>query len=84
MPVADDHPAVLEAVAEFLVESGIEVVGRAVDGEEALAHIERLRPDRFGRRPDAEAQRNRAARRARARRPERQSCSTPATATGLS
>jgi DNA-binding NarL/FixJ family response regulator len=36
---------VLEAVAEFLVESGIEVVGRAVDGEEALAHIERLRPD---------------------------------------
>ncbi len=35
----------LEAVAEFLVESGIEVVGRAVDGEEALAHIERLRPD---------------------------------------
>jgi DNA-binding NarL/FixJ family response regulator len=43
--IADDHPAVLEAVAEFLVESGIEVVGRAVDGEEALAHIERLRPD---------------------------------------
>jgi DNA-binding NarL/FixJ family response regulator len=36
---------VLEAVAEFLVQSGIEVVGRAVDGEEALAHIERLRPD---------------------------------------
>ena len=35
----------LEAVAEFLVESGIEVVGRAVDGEEALAQIERLRPD---------------------------------------
>ena len=35
----------LEAVAEFLVESGIEVVGRAVDGEEALAQIERLQPD---------------------------------------
>ena len=27
--IADDHPAVLEAVAEFLVEGGIEVVGRA-------------------------------------------------------
>jgi DNA-binding NarL/FixJ family response regulator len=36
---------VLEAVAEFLVDSGIEVVGRAVDGEEALAQIERLQPD---------------------------------------
>ena len=42
--IADDHPAVLEAVAEFLVQSGIEVVGRAVDGEDALAQIERLQP----------------------------------------
>ena len=43
--IADDHPAVLEAVAEFLVQSGIEVVGRAADGEAALAQVERLRPD---------------------------------------
>ena len=42
--IADDHPAVLEAVAEFLVQSGIEVVARAVDGEDALAQIERLQP----------------------------------------
>ncbi|MGZ4340187.1 MAG: response regulator transcription factor [Gaiellaceae bacterium] len=42
--VADDHPAVLEAVAEFLAKGGIEVVGRAVDGEEALARIDEHRP----------------------------------------
>ncbi len=43
--IADDHPAVLEAVSEFLVQGGIEVVARAVDGEEALREIERLQPD---------------------------------------
>lgn len=42
--VADDHPAVLEAVAEFLAQSGIEVVGRARDGEEALEKIEQRKP----------------------------------------
>ena len=42
--VADDHPAVLEAVAEFLVQAGIEVVGRARDGEEALEKIEQRTP----------------------------------------
>ena len=42
--VADDHPAVLEAVAEFLVQGGIEVIGRARDGEEALERIEQRRP----------------------------------------
>ncbi len=42
--VADDHPAVLEAVAEFLTQSGIEVVGRARDGEEALEKIEQRKP----------------------------------------
>jgi DNA-binding NarL/FixJ family response regulator len=42
--VADDHPAVLEAVAEFLTFSGIEVVGRARDGEEALEKIEARKP----------------------------------------
>jgi DNA-binding NarL/FixJ family response regulator len=42
--VADDHPAVLEAVAAFLQAGGIEVVGRASDGDEALALIERRRP----------------------------------------
>ena len=42
--VADDHPAVLEAVAEFLTSGGIEVVGRARDGEEALERIEHAKP----------------------------------------
>jgi DNA-binding NarL/FixJ family response regulator len=43
--VADDHPAVLEAVAEFLVQGGVRVVARARDGEEALERIERHLPD---------------------------------------
>ncbi len=42
--VADDHPAVLEAVAEFLAAGGIEVVGRAQDGAEALEKIEQRKP----------------------------------------
>jgi DNA-binding NarL/FixJ family response regulator len=42
--VADDHPAVLEAVAEFLAAGGLDVVGRATDGESALAEIERRLP----------------------------------------
>jgi DNA-binding NarL/FixJ family response regulator len=42
--VADDHPAVLEAVAEFLVQAGIEVIARARDGEEALERIEQRKP----------------------------------------
>ncbi len=42
--VADDHPAVLEAVAEFLVQGGIEVLARARDGEEALEKIEQRKP----------------------------------------
>jgi DNA-binding NarL/FixJ family response regulator len=42
--VADDHPAVLEAIAALLVESGIDVVARGRDGDEALAEIESLRP----------------------------------------
>ena len=42
--VADDHPAVLEAVADFLESEGIRVAGRAHDGTEALAKIESLRP----------------------------------------
>jgi DNA-binding NarL/FixJ family response regulator len=42
--VADDHPAVLEAVAEFLAQGGIEVLARARDGEEALERIEQRKP----------------------------------------
>jgi DNA-binding NarL/FixJ family response regulator len=42
--VADDHTAVLEAVAEFLVQGGIEVIARARDGEEALEKIEQRKP----------------------------------------
>lgn len=42
--VADDHPAVLEAVASYLQDHGLEVVGRAQDGVEALELIERRLP----------------------------------------
>jgi two-component system nitrate/nitrite response regulator NarL len=42
--VADDHPAVLEAVAEFLAAGGIQVVARARDGEQALARIAERQP----------------------------------------
>lgn len=42
--VADDHPAMVEAVCDVLAHNGIEVVGRARDGEEAAEMIERLKP----------------------------------------
>ncbi len=43
--VADDHPAIMDAVCRFLdEEDGIEVVGRARDGEEALRLIGESRP----------------------------------------
>lgn len=44
--VADDHPPIVDAVCRYLeAEAGIAVVGRAVNGAEALALIERLRPE---------------------------------------
>ena len=42
--VADDHPAMIEAVCDVLEEHGIEVAGRARDGEEALAKLETRKP----------------------------------------
>jgi DNA-binding NarL/FixJ family response regulator len=42
--IADDHPAMLTAIADTLERSGIEIVGRASDGEEALAQIEAQQP----------------------------------------
>ena len=42
--VADDHPAMLAAVAEILERDGVRVVARASDGEEALALIAELQP----------------------------------------
>lgn len=42
--VADDHPAVVEAVGAALAANGIDVVGRASDDEEALELIRRLAP----------------------------------------
>jgi len=44
--LADDHPAILSAVARFFDdEEDIEIVGRASDGEEALHLIEVRGPD---------------------------------------
>jgi DNA-binding NarL/FixJ family response regulator len=42
--LADDHPAVVEAVADVLTESGIEIVGRARDGRDAVEQIEATQP----------------------------------------
>jgi DNA-binding NarL/FixJ family response regulator len=42
--VADDHPALVEALAVVLSSEGIDVVARAVDGADALKAIEELRP----------------------------------------
>jgi two-component system, NarL family, response regulator DesR len=44
--VADDHPAILDAVSRFLEsESGFELVGRAADGEHVLRLIEEQSPE---------------------------------------
>ena len=42
--VADDHPAVVEAVADVLEEHGIEIAGRARDGHDAVEQIELRHP----------------------------------------
>ena len=42
--VADDHPAVLNAVCDYLIDEGIEIVGRARNGLEALAKIASMQP----------------------------------------
>jgi DNA-binding NarL/FixJ family response regulator len=42
--IADDHPAMLAAVAETLARSGFDVVGQAADGQHALALIEETKP----------------------------------------
>ena len=42
--VADDHPAVVEAVADVLSEHGIEIAGRARDGNDAVEQIELRKP----------------------------------------
>jgi two-component system, NarL family, response regulator LiaR len=44
--VVDDHAVVREGLRRFLdLQDGIEVVGEAADGDEALEAAERLRPD---------------------------------------
>ncbi len=44
--VADDHPAILDAVAQFVAdEDDIELIARAADGEQALRLISDRRPD---------------------------------------
>jgi DNA-binding NarL/FixJ family response regulator len=42
--IADDHPALLEAVADYLDEAGFEIVARARSGREALIKIESFQP----------------------------------------
>jgi DNA-binding NarL/FixJ family response regulator len=42
--IADDHPAMLEAMSTCLTEAGVDVVGRAVDGDSALELLAQHRP----------------------------------------
>ncbi len=42
--VADDHPAVLDAVSRYLEQNGIDVVARASRGDDALKEILALKP----------------------------------------
>lgn len=42
--IADDHPAMVEAVSEVLAEHGLQVVARARDGEDALRGMAELKP----------------------------------------
>jgi DNA-binding NarL/FixJ family response regulator len=42
--LADDHPGILAAVSKYLERDGLEVVGRAKDGDEALRLIQEERP----------------------------------------
>jgi two-component system, NarL family, nitrate/nitrite response regulator NarL len=43
--VADDHPALVAAVSDFLESQGFEVVGRARDGVAAVAEVKETTPD---------------------------------------
>jgi DNA-binding NarL/FixJ family response regulator len=43
--VADDHPALVAAVSDFLESQGFEVVGRARDGLAAVASAQEMKPD---------------------------------------
>ena len=43
--IVDDHPTFRRLAAVLLASGGYEVVGEAVDGEDALRQVERCRPD---------------------------------------
>ncbi len=43
--VADDHPAMVEAVCSVLEQHGVDVLGRAANGPEAVEQIEELAPE---------------------------------------
>jgi DNA-binding NarL/FixJ family response regulator len=43
--IADDHDLFATSLAELLAGEGLDVVGRAADGAEAVALASRLRPD---------------------------------------
>jgi DNA-binding NarL/FixJ family response regulator len=42
--IVDDHPAFRESAAALLEQEGFVVVGEASEGDEAIAAVERLRP----------------------------------------
>lgn len=43
--IADDHPLILDGLDRLFTADGFEVVGRCVNGEEALAVVDQVHPD---------------------------------------
>jgi DNA-binding NarL/FixJ family response regulator len=43
--ISDDHPVVRQGLRSFLEAQGVEVVGEAADGDEAVRLVERTQPD---------------------------------------
>ncbi len=43
--VVDDHPALVQAISDFLSGNDVDVVGTAADGERAVTLVDQLRPD---------------------------------------
>lgn len=43
--IADDHPLILKGLEDFLIEKKYNVIGKAVDGQEAFIKIKDLRPE---------------------------------------
>jgi DNA-binding NarL/FixJ family response regulator len=43
--IADDHPAIRRSLRDLLQDAGVQLVGEAANGQEAVRQCERLHPD---------------------------------------